>query len=487
MDHENPPVLPAENISSMSASITPVTRPGVEATPSQSPPKLQHKAPKKPVLERPSATRPSFSKVGLASLPVQTEQRCQRKGASFTMILAGCRGTGKTTFLNTLVGEDIEDDSTPCEPMQVRDKKYFLQEGKFALDLTVVDMPDFGVNIDNQNTWLPLVKFIEYQYRSYLIQEEQPVRTELKDARVHVCVYFISPTNTELSSLDIEAMKEFSKRVSIIPVIARSDTLNKEELNNFKQIINETLKENDIEVCKYLNDSFAMEKIKLHSPYAIIGSNVLHKNPENKLVRARKYGWGMVEVENPDHCDFVHLRELLMSEHLLDLILSMETHYGMFRQRFLKQRLNSAKPVLKGSDQSTKSVTAEEDGLASYLMYKKTLGLDDMVMLEKYSGEEEKLQQEARSHLDDIIRKQEAKFREVKAALYTKQKIYNNDLEENYQVVKGLEQEILKMTSDDKAILKEIAEKAGLTFGKVQAHAGDAEDTTLNTGFTIMF
>ncbi|OBA17027.1 Septin, partial [Metschnikowia bicuspidata var. bicuspidata NRRL YB-4993] len=385
-------------------------------------------------------------KVGLLNLPVQKEMWCKRKGAQFTMILAGCRGTGKTTFLNTLVGEELESEITTCEPMQVRDRKYHLQEDKFDMDLTVVDMPDFGANIDNQNTWLPLVKYIEYQYRSYLIQEEQPLRHQLKDNRVHVCVYFINPTNTELSSLDIESMKEISKRVSLIPVIARSDTLNKDELHNFKNIITKTLKQNEIEVCKYVTDTFATEKINTHSPYAIIGSNVLYTNPDGKLVRARKYGWGMVEVENSDHCDFVHIRDLLMSEHLLDLISAMETHYILFRQRFLRQRLNSAKTALNQTDPfPLNALNGEEDGLASYVMYKKTLGLDDMVMLEKYSGEEEQLQQEARNHLDDIIRKQEGKFREHKAALYTKQKIYNNDLEEIYQTVRLLEKEIEKL------------------------------------------
>ena len=30
------------------------------------------------------------------------------------------------------------------------------------------------------------------------------------------------------------------------------------------------------------------------------------------MVRARRYPWGIVEVENEDHCDFVKLREALL-------------------------------------------------------------------------------------------------------------------------------------------------------------------------------
>ncbi|KAM9903431.1 hypothetical protein OXX79_003368 [Metschnikowia pulcherrima] len=441
---------------------------------------------KKAIVDRVPQSRLASNKVGLSNLPVQKEMWCKRKGGHLTMILAGCRGTGKTTFLNTLIGEDMEGELPACEPMQVRDRKYHLQEDKFDMDLTVVDMPDFGANIDNQNTWLPLVKYIEYQYRSYLIQEEQPFRSQMRDNRVHVCVYFINPTNTDLSSLDIESMKEISKRVSLIPVIARSDTLNKDELYNFKSIITKTLKENEIEVCKYVTDSFATEKINAHSPYAIIGSNVVYTNPDGKSVRARKYGWGMVEVENAEHCDFIHIRDLLMSEHLLDLISATETHYTSFRQRFLKQRLSSTKAALNNEHPSQNTITGEEDGIASYVMYKKTLNLDDMVMLEKYNGEEEQLQQEARVHLDDIIRKQEAKFRELKASIYTKQKIYNNDLDDAHLSVKQLETEIEKLSPDDKDIIKDIAQKAGLPAGIPQP-APQSDDSTLATGFTIMF
>ncbi|KAM9923816.1 hypothetical protein OXX80_011412, partial [Metschnikowia pulcherrima] len=128
----------------------------------------------------------------------------------------------------------------------------------------------------------------------------------------------------------------------------------------------------------------------------------------------------------------------------------------------------------------------EEDGIASYVMYKKTLNLDDMVMLEKYNGEEEQLQQEARVHLDDIIRKQEAKFRELKASIYTKQKIYNNDLDDAHLSVKQLETEIEKLSPDDKDIIKDIAQKAGLPAGIPQP-APQSDDSTLATGFTIMF
>jgi hypothetical protein len=46
-------------------------------------------------------------------------------------------------------------------------------------------------------------------------------------------------------------------------------------------------------------------------PFSIVGSNTLLE-VNGKRVRGRLYPWGVVEVENKDHCDFVKLRNMLI-------------------------------------------------------------------------------------------------------------------------------------------------------------------------------
>ena len=46
-------------------------------------------------------------------------------------------------------------------------------------------------------------------------------------------------------------------------------------------------------------------------PFAVIGSNTVLE-VRNKRVRGRMYPWGVVEIENPEHCDFTKLRTMLM-------------------------------------------------------------------------------------------------------------------------------------------------------------------------------
>lgn len=46
-------------------------------------------------------------------------------------------------------------------------------------------------------------------------------------------------------------------------------------------------------------------------PFAVVGSTQLIE-VKGKKVRGRLYPWGVVEVENSEHCDFTGLRTMLM-------------------------------------------------------------------------------------------------------------------------------------------------------------------------------
>ena len=52
-------------------------------------------------------------------------------------------------------------------------------------------------------------------------------------------------------------------------------------------------------------------------PFAVVGSNVLVEDGEGRAVRGRKYPWGMVNIEDPEHSDFLSLRRLILSQHML--------------------------------------------------------------------------------------------------------------------------------------------------------------------------
>ncbi len=105
----------------------------------------------------------------------------------------------------------------------------------FLVRLTVIDTPGFGDYVNNRDSWMPIIEFLDDQHESYMLQEQQPRRQDKIDLRVHACLYFIRPTGHTLKPLDIEVMKRLCSRVNLIPVIAKADTLSPADLAKFKQ------------------------------------------------------------------------------------------------------------------------------------------------------------------------------------------------------------------------------------------------------------
>lgn len=57
---------------------------------------------------------------------------------------------------------------------------------------------------------------------------------------------------------------------------------------------------------------------------------------DGKLVRARANKWGIINIENESHCEFVQLRNFLTRTHLQDLIeTTAQIHYESFRAKQL--------------------------------------------------------------------------------------------------------------------------------------------------------
>src|SRR3954465_3701145 len=57
---------------------------------------------------------------------------------------------------------------------------------------------------------------------------------------------------------------------------------------------------------------------------------------DGKVVRARANKWGIINIENENHCEFVYLRNFLTRTHLQDLIeTTAQIHYESFRAKQL--------------------------------------------------------------------------------------------------------------------------------------------------------
>ena len=139
-------------------------------------------------------------------------------------------------------------------------------------------------------------------------------------------------------------MRQLHTRVNLIPIIAKADTLTDEEIADFKarvrghtiyQVIQSDLRlfqvladiaHHNIHIFQaptYENEdeeSIAeAEEIAGKIPFAVVGSDRYVTTPDGREVRGRVYPWGVVEVDNEDHCDFVKLRQMLVRTYMEEL------------------------------------------------------------------------------------------------------------------------------------------------------------------------
>nr|BAE87953.1 unnamed protein product [Macaca fascicularis] len=137
-------------------------------------------------------------------------------------------------------------------------------------------------------------------------------------------------------------MKHLSKVVNIIPVIAKADTMTLEEKSEFKQRVRKELEVNGIEFYPQkefdedLEDKTENDKIRQESmPFAVVGSDKEYQ-VNGKRVLGRKTPWGIIEVENLNHCEFALLRDFVIRTHLQDLKeVTHNIHYETYRAKRL--------------------------------------------------------------------------------------------------------------------------------------------------------
>lgn len=366
-------------------------------------------------------------------------------------MVAGESGLGKTTFINTLFQSSLKIHQDPNErhnkfsnPHQTVDidiVRAILEEKNFKIRLNIIDTPGFGNNVNNHDSWTPIIDFIDDQHESFMKQEKQPFRTDKKDLRVHACIYFIRPTGHSLKPLDIEIMKRLSTRVNLIPVIAKLDTLSPNELDIFKTRIRDIIEAQDINIYTpplEIEDPASAEHSKQlieAMPFAIIGSEDEYEISPGNFVRGRKYPWGLVEVENDKHCDFKKLRSLLLRTNMLDLVLSTnEIHFETYRSIKLGGGSNN-------DDDDSNNQNNDENNENGDQSKKQAPKKPRRLHNPKFKEEEDAL----KKFFTEQVKAEEQRFRQWETNIVNERNRLNQDLEEMQTKLKSLEDQVKKL------------------------------------------
>ncbi|CDK24593.1 unnamed protein product [Kuraishia capsulata CBS 1993] len=291
-------------------------------------------------------------------------QKDQRRGIKFTMMICGSSGTGKTTFVNALMDQQVVPhkfqgysgdipktltfanvsgaivDAASVErhfdPTLAHEEPGIaitettvdiVDEDDSKLMLSIIDTPGFGENIDNEICYSEIVHYLRQQFDSVLAEETRVKRNpRFEDTRVHVCLYFITPTGHGLRELDVVTMKKLSKYVNVIPIIGRADSFKPSELIQFKRSIIEDIERFNIPIFQFSydeeeDDVETVDENKFLSslqPFAVVSSEKTFE-VDGVTVRGRQYPWGIVNAEDPKISDFSIVRSVVLGSHLQDL------------------------------------------------------------------------------------------------------------------------------------------------------------------------
>ncbi|GIY07369.1 septin-7 [Caerostris extrusa] len=397
--------------------------------------------------------------VGFANLPNQIYRKAVKKGFEFTLMIVGEAGLGKSTLINSMFLTDIYSNEYPGPSLRPKKNnteitKVLLKENGVNLHLTVVDTPGFGDAVDNSECWQPITDFIENKYEEFLNGESRVHRSFEPDSRVHCCLYFIAPSGHGLKPLDVEFMKRLHEKVNIIPVLAKADTMTPEECVILNDITKNKIKIYDFPDCEGEDEeeSRMLKRLKDRVPFAVVGSNtVIEVN--GKRLRGRKYPWGIAEVENMEHCDFIALRNMIIRTHMQDLKdVTNNVHYENYRCKKLAAFTNDGKPIR----------ISNKNPLAQMEEEKK-----------EHEQKMKKMEQEREQLFEQKVKEKFQKLTDSEADLERR----NEQMKKNLEAQRKELEEKRKAFEADKTAFEALKEEETVRRGSVDVNMKDQQDT----------
>uniref|UniRef100_A0A3Q4H589 Septin n=1 Tax=Neolamprologus brichardi TaxID=32507 RepID=A0A3Q4H589_NEOBR len=376
---------------------------------------------------------PLSGHVGFDSMPDQLVNKSVNHGFCFNILCVGETGLGKSTLMDTLFNTKFEGEPTQHNQpgVTLKSNTYELQESNVRLKLAVVNTVGFGDQINKEDSYKSIVEFIDAQFEAYL-QEELKIKRTLHsyhDTRIHACLYFIAPTGHSLKSLDLVTMKKLDSKVSFtsLSVIFSCVCIYQFPTDD----------ESVAEINSTMNS---------HLPFAVVGSTEEVKIG-NKMVKARQYPWGTVQVENETHCDFVKLREMLIRVNMEDLREQTHTrHYELYRRCKLEEM------GFKDTDPDSKPFSLQETYEAKR---------------NEFMGELQKKEEEMRQMFVQRVKEKEAELKEAEKELHEKfdrlKKLHQDEKKKLEEKKKSLDDEVntFKQKKTAAELLQNQAQQAG--------------------------
>ena len=295
--------------------------------------------------------------MGFGIAPGHRVQSLAREGFRLNVLVAGETGLGKSTLVDCLFGLPADDDDgagTHSAPeVTLRRRERVMIEGNVRLVLGTVETEGLGDQLDRGKSGTAIADYVDRLLEQRLEEEIKaerrldggdgatpapgagtatPKLTFARRAeRIHVCLYLVAPTTRALKAHDRHVLQLLHRRVSLLPVIAKADTVTDAERAECKAAVADQLRLAGIECYTPHGDT----AYAAHFPLAVVASRE-RAEVGGRVVPVRRYPWGVVDAEDPGVSDLARLRQLLLRERTAELVFRSE---GEMFERYRLVRL----------------------------------------------------------------------------------------------------------------------------------------------------
>ncbi|KAH9385807.1 septin 6/8/11 [Nematocida major] len=246
----------------------------------------------------------------------------ERRQKPLNILLVGGFNTGKTEFIRTLAGTELESSGeSPEHELRLNTRS-----------VKITELRGYG---RDQNTPEKLAKidhFVRDSYKGFLMQETKIDRNPFfDDKRVHLLVIFISPAGIGLKESDISLLKIMNKKVNILVVIPKCDYYTAEELLDLKGKIASLLKANEI-------DTFGADSGEDAVIFSLFsGEKNVKTLGYSGAYEHRDHAVGVSTVKEEAHSEYLAFLEFIEKSHE-DLIELTHVHfYERYRSAMLSE------------------------------------------------------------------------------------------------------------------------------------------------------
>ncbi|EAS04011.2 septin protein (macronuclear) [Tetrahymena thermophila SB210] len=284
---------------------------------------------------------------------IRMKEQELKKTISLNIIVIGKTGIGKSTFIEAFLNEKFEKLNNEIRPttIDIIEKKAVRKENGITLNLNMIDTPGYDADTQIAQWQQKIIGYITSKFEKFKqVKKEQDNKDaskqqEIQDQRVHGCLYFLC--GPRINKVDLDNLKKLQEYVSIIPILARGDSYTPEEVKQYKKQLRNDADQNKIfffdpqevfqdqpeKLNKLLKSPFGSVP-----PFLIISSIKQIQKSENQVFYGREYKWGICDIKNPEHSDFMLLYTSLIGYFSTKLIKLADVYQNSYFNQKKKQQ-----------------------------------------------------------------------------------------------------------------------------------------------------